>query len=85
MPDKTPLPFPNAGTARPLEEVGRGGALFHQLNNQLGIILANAELLESRLPEQDRNRARAAQIVASAIDAISTVQDISSRTGRSAE
>ena len=84
MPDKTPLPFPNAGTARPLEEVGRG-ALFHQLNNQLGIILANAELLESRLPEQDRNRARAAQIVASAIDAISTVQDISSRTGRSAE
>ena len=43
-----------------------------------------AELLESRLQEQDRNRARAAQIVASAIDAISTVQDISARTGRSA-
>ena len=84
MPDKTPLPFPNAGTAAPLDEVRRG-ALFHQLNNQLGIILANAELLESRLPERDRNRARAAQIVASAIDAISTVQDISARTSRSAD
>ncbi|MCY4599114.1 MAG: hypothetical protein OXF27_04265 [Acidobacteria bacterium] len=81
MPDKTPLPFPNAGTPPALDEVGRG-ALFHRLNNQLGIILANAELLESRLQEQDRNRARAAQIVASAIDAISTVQDISARTGR---
>ncbi len=83
MPDKPPLPFPNGGTAPPLDEVGRG-ALLHRLNNQLGIILANAELLESRLQEQDRNRARAAQIVASAIDAISTVQDISARTGRSA-
>ena len=83
MPDKTPLPFPNGGTVHALDEVGRG-ALLHRLNNQLGIILANAELLESRLQEQDRNRARAAQIVASAIDAISTVQDISARTGRSA-
>ncbi len=81
MPDKTPLPFPNARTPPAPDEVGRG-ALFHRLNNQLGIILANAELLESRLQEQDRNRPRAAQIVASAIDAISTVQDISARTGR---
>ena len=81
MPDKTPLPFPNAGAVPALDEVGRG-ALFHRLNNQLGIILANAELLESRLQEQDRNRARVAQIVASAIDAISTVQDISARSGR---
>lgn len=78
MPDKTPLPFPNAGMSPPVDEAGRG-ALIHRLNNQLGIILANAELLESRLQEQDRNRARAAQIVASAIDAISTVQDISAR------
>lgn len=81
MPDKTPLPFPNTG-ALPAPDGASAGALLHQLNNQLGIILANAELLESRLQEQDRNRARAAQIVASAIDAISTVQDISARTGR---
>lgn len=84
MVDKTPLPFPNAGTSPPREDEGRG-ALFHRLNNQLGIILANAELLESRLEEQDRNRARATQIVSSAIDAISTVQDITTWTGRSAE
>ena len=84
MADKTPLPFPNAGAAPP-QEVLSHGALLHRLNNQLGIILANAELLESRLDEQDRNRARAAQIVASAIDAISTVQDITTWTGRPAE
>ncbi len=31
--------------------------LFHRLNNQLGIILANAELLEARAPD-DQSRAR---------------------------
>ena len=34
--------------ATPLVELPR---LFHDLNNQLGIILANAELLENRLAE----------------------------------
>ena len=34
------------------------GLLFHRLNNQLGIILANAELLEAKLAE-DAARARA--------------------------
>lgn len=82
--DKTPLPFPQTGAPPPPKDVGRG-VLFHRLNNQLGIILANAELLESRLQEQDRNRARAAQIVASAIDAISTVQDITAWSGRPVE
>ena len=49
--------------------------LFHQLNNQLGIILANAELLEHRLQE-DTHRARAGQVVASALEAIRTTQRI---------
>jgi len=49
--------------------------LFHQLNNQLGIILANAELLEQRLQE-DTHRARAGQVVASALEAIRTTQRI---------
>lgn len=49
--------------------------LFHLLNNQLGIILANAELLEHRLQE-DTHRARAGQVVASALDAIRTTQRI---------
>ena len=47
--------------------------LFHQLNNQLGIILANAELLESRLTD-GTHRLRAGQVVASAIEAIDTVR-----------
>ena len=49
--------------------------LFHQLNNQLGIILANAELLENRLGD-DTHRLRAGQVVSSALDAISTVRHI---------
>jgi hypothetical protein len=43
--------------------------LFHRLNNQLGIIIANAELLESKATD-DKNRARAAQVVASTLDAM---------------
>jgi hypothetical protein len=53
--------------------------LFHQLNNQLGIILANAELLENRLTDPT-HRARAAQVVASALDAIDTVRRVRQTT-----
>lgn len=49
--------------------------LFHQLNNQLGIILANAELLESKASDE-ASRARAAQLVASALDAMATAMAI---------
>jgi hypothetical protein len=48
-------------------------SLFHRLNNQLGIILANAELLESRLADTTQ-RARAGQVVSSVLEAIATVQ-----------
>jgi len=51
------------------------GALFHRLNNQLGVILANAELLESRLVDEP-HRARAGQLVAGTLDAITTAQKI---------
>lgn len=47
--------------------------LFHQLNNQLGIILAHAELLEAKAAE-DAQRARAAQVVAAAIEAMSVTR-----------
>ncbi len=53
--------------------------LFHRLNNQLGIILAHAELLEAKAPD-DANRARAAQMVASALDAMGTAREIRQRT-----
>ena len=49
--------------------------LFHRLNNQLGIILAHAELLEAKAPD-DTNRTRAAQVVTSALQAMSTVKEI---------
>jgi hypothetical protein len=54
------------------------GLLFHRLNNQLGIILANAELLEAKSADE-MGRARAAQVVASALDAIGTAREIRSR------
>ncbi len=50
-------------------------ALFHRLNNQLGIILANAELLENRLSDEP-HRLRAGQVVSSALDAIDTVRKL---------
>lgn len=53
--------------------------LFHRLNNQLGIILAHAELLEVKAVD-DTHRARAAQIVTSALEAMSTARDIRQRT-----
>lgn len=49
--------------------------VFHRLNNQLGVILANAELLEARLTDETQ-RARAGQVVTGALDAISAVQDL---------
>jgi len=49
--------------------------LLHRLNNQLGIILANAELLEARASD-DMSRARATQVVASALDAMGTAKEI---------
>lgn len=58
--------------------------LFHQLNNQLGIVLANAELLEVRATD-DATRARAAQVVSSALDAMATAREIRKLTAPSNE
>ena len=55
------------------------GLLFHRLNNQLGIILANAELLEAKLSD-DAGRARASQVVASVLDAMATAREIRTRS-----
>ena len=54
------------------------GLLFHRLNNQLGIILANAELLEAKVSDET-TRARASQVVASVLDAMSTAREIRAR------
>jgi hypothetical protein len=54
--------------------------LFHRLNNQLGIILAHAELLEAKATD-DIHRARAAQVVSSVLDALATARDIRTQAG----
>jgi hypothetical protein len=60
---------------RPMEESPELRLLFHRLNNQLGIILAHAELLESKAGDEG-SRARAAQVVASALEAMGTAREI---------
>lgn len=54
--------------------------LFHRLNNQLGVVLANAELLEARLTTETE-RARVALVVAGALEAIATVRDLRRQVG----
>lgn len=49
--------------------------LFHRLNNQLGIILAHAELLEAKAAIE-ADRSRASQVVAGALEAMATVKEI---------
>jgi hypothetical protein len=55
------------------------GLLFHRLNNQLGIILANAELLEIKSADE-MGRARASQVVAGVLEAMVTAKEIRLRT-----
>ncbi len=59
----------------PMDQSPQLRLLFHRLNNQLGIILAHAELLEAKATE-DRDRARAAQVVASVLEAMGTAKEI---------
>ena len=50
-------------------------ALFHRLNNQLGVLLAQAELLETKAAD-DADRVRAGQMVSSTLAALGTVREI---------
>ena len=58
--------------------------LFHRLNNQLGIILAHAELLEAKATD-DISRSRAGQVVASTLEAMTTVKKIRRHAGPAIE
>jgi hypothetical protein len=53
--------------------------LFHRLNNQLGIILACAELLELKAADEV-SRTRAAEVVNKVLDAMGTAKEIRLRT-----
>jgi hypothetical protein len=67
---------------RPMDESPELRLLFHRLNNQLGIILSHAELLEKKSADE-ANRARAAQVVASTLDAMGTAKEIRQRANAS--
>jgi two-component sensor histidine kinase len=51
--------------------------LMHRLNNQLGVIIAHAELLEAKSTD-DRHRERATQVVTAALQAMSLAREIRS-------
>lgn len=70
--------FPNKPFPDDAEPTPDLGLLFHRLNNQLGIILANAELLEAKAGDE-MTRARAAQVVASVLDAMRTAREMRAR------
>lgn len=55
--------------------------LFHRLNNQLGIILANTELLEVQLSDPGQ-RTRASQVVSATLEAMATARDLRARLDR---
>ena len=60
---------------RPMDESPELRLLFHRLNNQLGINLAHAELLEAKAAD-DMIRGRAAQVVTSALEAMGAAKEI---------
>ena len=70
-----PLSVEELQARKVMDETPELRLLFHRLNNQLGIILAHAELLESKATD-DANRARAGQVVAAALEAMGTAKEI---------
>lgn len=55
-------------------------ALLHKLNNQLGVILAHAELLESKAPDAAQ-KARASQVVHAALQAMAVSRELRDTVG----
>ena len=58
-----------------MTDLGPLAELFHRLNNHLGIVLVNAELIETRCPDAG-TRARAADVVQAAVSALDAVKEI---------
>jgi hypothetical protein len=79
-----PLSVEELLARRPMDESPELRLLFHRLNNQLGIILAHAELLEAKAGD-DMNRARASQVVSSTLEAMNTANEIRRAAGTAIE
>jgi len=73
--DRLSLAYNDLKEQRAMDESAELRLLFHRLNNQLGIILAHAELMEAKAGDET-SRARAAQVVASVLDAMGTAKEI---------
>lgn len=71
------IPLETGPQARHTDDL-RG--LFHQLSNQLGIVLANAELMELKLSDPAQ-RARATYVVTAALEAMATTRAIRDVSG----
>jgi hypothetical protein len=65
---------PRPGDVRSPDELR---SLLHRLNNQLGIVLAHAELIEAKAADPAQ-RARATQVVSAALEAMSIAREIRS-------
>jgi nitrogen-specific signal transduction histidine kinase len=55
-------------------------SLFHELNNQLSVILAHAELIELKAPDAAQ-RGRATQVVNAALEAMTVTRSIRENAG----
>lgn len=55
-------------------------ALLHKLNNQLGVILAHAELLETKAQDAAQ-KARASQVVNAALQAMAVSRELRQTVG----
>jgi hypothetical protein len=63
----------------PLEADHELRELFHQLNNQLGVILAHGELLEAKAADPAQ-ASRALQVVTSTLEAMALTRAIRDRS-----
>jgi len=61
-----------------VDELTDFSPLFHQLNNQLCVVLANAELLELKATDE-KSRSRATRIEEGVFEALSTARAIQSK------
>lgn len=55
-------------------------ALLHRLNNQLGVILAHAELIETKAQDVSQ-KARASQVVTAALQAMAVSRELRETVG----